>query len=93
MAFLLPRLPRVLALAVALLLVATSGVLCRSIPAADGVPSRALLSTPSGSPPTTTPSPDTTAPPPPFHFPRPICRLCPPRCPPEGCPGTGGGSP
>ncbi|CAL5023183.1 unnamed protein product [Urochloa decumbens] len=94
MAVLLPQRPRVLALAVALcLLVATSGVLCRNVPAA-GVPSRALLSTPSSSsPPTTTPSPDTTAPPPPFHFPKPICRRCPPRCPPEGCPGTGGGSP
>ncbi|CAN6230835.1 unnamed protein product [Urochloa humidicola] len=92
MAVLLPRRPGVVALAVALLLVATSGVLCRNVPT-TGVPSRALLSTPSSSPPTTTPSPDTTAPPPPFHFPRPICRLCPPRCPPEGCPGTTGGSP
>ncbi|CAN6243568.1 unnamed protein product [Urochloa humidicola] len=93
---LLPRRrPRALALAVALLLVATSGVLCRNAPSTTGVPSRALLSTPSSSPPPPPPSPDTTAPPPPpFHFPRPICRLCPPRCPPEGCPpGTGGGSP
>ncbi|CAL4970620.1 unnamed protein product [Urochloa decumbens] len=92
MAVLLPQRPRVLALAVVLLLVATSGVLCRRVPAA-GVPSSDLLSTPSSSPPTTMPSPDTTAPPPPSHFPRPICRRCPPRCPPEGCPGTGGGSP
>ncbi|CAL4889201.1 unnamed protein product [Urochloa decumbens] len=96
MVILVPRRPRVLALAwlaVALLLAATSGCLCRRVPAA-GVPSSDLLSTPSGSsPPTTPPSPDTTAPPPPFHFPRPICRRCPPRCPPEGCPGTGGGSP
>ncbi|KAK8461433.1 hypothetical protein SEVIR_1G037500v4 [Setaria viridis] len=85
----LPRRPRLLALvwlAVALLLAATSGCLCRSVP--SGAPSRALLSTPSSSPPP--PSPDTPAPPPPFHFPRPICRLCPPRCPPEGCSGTGG---
>ncbi|RCV04900.1 hypothetical protein SETIT_1G038400v2 [Setaria italica] len=57
----LPRRPRLLALvwlAVALLLAATSGCLCRSVP--SGAPSRALLSTPSSSPPP--PSPDTPAP-------------------------------
>ncbi|PAN04707.1 hypothetical protein GQ55_1G083800 [Panicum hallii var. hallii] len=78
----LPRHPGLLALAVALLLAATGGCLCRSVP--SGVPSsRALLSTP--------PAPPDTPAPPPFHFPRPICRLCPPRCPPEGC--SGGRSP
>ncbi|XP_062221238.1 uncharacterized protein LOC133920657 [Phragmites australis] len=77
----LPRRPRLVALAVALLLAATSGCLCQNVP----VPSsgRVLLSTPSSPP----PSPGT--PPPPFVFPRPICRRCPPRCPPEGCSGNG----
>ncbi|TVT99233.1 hypothetical protein EJB05_24806, partial [Eragrostis curvula] len=77
MALLPPRTPRLVALvwlAMALLLAATSGCLCRDVPLPFG--GRGLLSTPA--------SPGT--PPPPSGFPRPICRLCPPRCPPEGCP-------
>ncbi|KAL6604448.1 hypothetical protein ACP70R_042875 [Stipagrostis hirtigluma subsp. patula] len=75
-----PRLPAALAwLAVALLLAAMAGCHCRSVPA---VPSSTADDVPASSSP---PPPSPGTPPSPFVFPRPICRRCPPRCPPEGC--------
>ncbi|CAL4970614.1 unnamed protein product [Urochloa decumbens] len=93
----LPRLPRLLALAwlaVALLLAATSGCLCR--PHVTPTPPLTPPAPPAGDAPPAHHVPVPATPWRPIH-PRPICRgaFCTPRlppiriCPPEGCSGQG----